>query len=145
MSYTFFWTLVPLLLPSFVLNILFSSKQTSGFEKNILFPSEQFYFPYFFYLILIFSQGLQLTSQFIAVWFRLIPHLIVYKSWVVVVHTCNARYLGGRDQKNCGLKPAQANSSWDPILKIPNTKQDWWSGSSSKVPIKQGWSPEFNP
>jgi hypothetical protein len=26
-------------------------------------------------------------------------------------------------------KPAQANSSGDPILKKPLTKMDWWSGS----------------
>jgi hypothetical protein len=30
--------------------------------------------------------------------------------------------LGGRDQEDNGLKPAQANSSRDPILKIPNRK-----------------------
>jgi hypothetical protein len=27
------------------------------------------------------------------------------------------------------LKPAQANSSQEPILKKPNTKMGWWSGS----------------
>jgi hypothetical protein len=48
------------------------------------------------------------------------------------------------------LEPAQANSSLDPILKIPNThththtpekkkripntKKGWWSGSSGRVP-----------
>jgi hypothetical protein len=34
----------------------------------------------------------------------------------------NPNYLGGRDQEDHSLKPAWANSSWDPILKIPNTK-----------------------
>jgi hypothetical protein len=41
----------------------------------------------------------------------------------VVAHTCNPSYSGGRDQENPGSKPAQANSSRDPILKIPNIKK----------------------
>jgi hypothetical protein len=28
----------------------------------------------------------------------------------------------------------QANSSGDPILKIPNTEKDWWSGWSRRGP-----------
>jgi hypothetical protein len=55
-------------------------------------------------------------------------------SWVLVAHACNPSYLGGRDQEDRGLKPAWANSLRNPILKIPNTKQGWWSGSSGKVP-----------
>jgi hypothetical protein len=51
------------------------------------------------------------------------------RSWVLVAHVCNPSYSGGRDQEDCGLKPAQENSSRDPILKIPNTKKGWWSGS----------------
>jgi hypothetical protein len=35
------------------------------------------------------------------------------------------------------LKPAQANSSVDPILKIPITKKGWWSGSSGSMPASQ--------
>jgi hypothetical protein len=31
------------------------------------------------------------------------------------------------------MKPAGANSLSDPILKIPNRKMDWQSGSSSRV------------
>jgi hypothetical protein len=27
-----------------------------------------------------------------------------------VAHACNPRYSGGRDQEDCGSKPAQANS-----------------------------------
>jgi hypothetical protein len=38
------------------------------------------------------------------------------------------------DQKDHGLKPTQANSSRDPISKIPNTKQGWWSGPSGRAP-----------
>jgi hypothetical protein len=47
---------------------------------------------------------------------------------VLVNHTCNPCYLGGRDGENHSLKPAQANSLWDPISKIHN-KKGWWSGS----------------
>jgi hypothetical protein len=45
--------------------------------------------------------------------------------------------LGGRDQEDRGLKPAQANSSQDPISKKPTTKKglvEWlkmWTLSSS--------------
>jgi hypothetical protein len=34
----------------------------------------------------------------------------------------NPRYSGGRDQEDCGLKPAQANSSVRPYLKKLFTK-----------------------
>jgi hypothetical protein len=54
-----------------------------------------------------------------------------------VAHTCNPRYSGGRNQENHGLKPAWANSSWDPVLKIPNTKR---AGGGA-----QGAGPEFKP
>jgi hypothetical protein len=37
------------------------------------------------------------------------------------IHVCNPTYSGGRDQEICSLKPALANNSWDPILKMPNT------------------------
>jgi hypothetical protein len=32
-------------------------------------------------------------------------------SWMLVSHTYNPSYFGGRDQEGCGLRPAQANSS----------------------------------
>jgi hypothetical protein len=41
-----------------------------------------------------------------------------------VVHACNPSYSGGRDQEDCGLKPARANSLQDPILKNPSQKQN---------------------
>jgi hypothetical protein len=41
---------------------------------------------------------------------------------VLVAHTCNSSYSGGRDQEDCGSKPARAKSSWDPILKKKITK-----------------------
>jgi hypothetical protein len=34
---------------------------------------------------------------------------------VPVAHTCNPSYSGGRDQEDCGSKPAWANSLRDPI------------------------------
>jgi hypothetical protein len=45
--------------------------------------------------------------------------------------------LGSRDQENHGLKPAQANSSRDPISKKPITK-----GTGG---VAQGTGPEFKP
>jgi hypothetical protein len=47
-------------------------------------------------------------------------------SWV---HACNPSYSGGRDQEDCGLRPAQPNSSWEPILKTPITKKGWRNDS----------------
>jgi hypothetical protein len=32
-----------------------------------------------------------------------------------VAHACNPSYLGGRDQKDCGSRPAQAKREQDPI------------------------------
>jgi hypothetical protein len=54
-------------------------------------------------------------------------------SQVPVAHTHNPSYSGDRDQEDRGSKPAP-NSSGDPISKIPNIKQGWWSGSSGRVP-----------
>jgi hypothetical protein len=48
---------------------------------------------------------------------------LVGRSQVLVAHACNPNYSGGRDQEVLGLKPAQANSFRDPILKIPITKR----------------------
>jgi hypothetical protein len=44
-------------------------------------------------------------------------------SWVLVAHACNPSYSGGRDQENHGLKPAQAKSLQDPILKKNHHKK----------------------
>jgi hypothetical protein len=41
---------------------------------------------------------------------------------VLVAHTCNLSYSGGRDQEDRGSKPAQANSSARPYLEKPFTK-----------------------
>jgi hypothetical protein len=38
------------------------------------------------------------------------------KSQAPVAHACNPSYSGGRDQEDCGLKPAWANSSERPYL-----------------------------
>jgi hypothetical protein len=66
-------------------------------------------------------------------------------SQALVVHACNLSYSGGRDQEDCGSKPAGANSSRDPILKKTHHKEGllfppfistwergddhWWSGT----------------
>jgi hypothetical protein len=50
---------------------------------------------------------------------------------------CSPSYLGGRDQEDHGSKPAQANSSQDPISKIPNTHKKRVGG------VAQGGGPEF--
>jgi hypothetical protein len=39
------------------------------------------------------------------------------KSLVPVTHTCNLSYSEGRDQEDCGSKPAPANSSVKPFAK----------------------------
>jgi hypothetical protein len=49
-----------------------------------------------------------------------------------MLHTYNPSYSGGWNQKVYESKPTQANR--DPISKISNTKKDWWSGSSGRVP-----------
>jgi hypothetical protein len=53
-------------------------------------------------------------------------------NWAPVAKPCNSSYSRGRDQKEWHSKPGQANSSRDPILKIPHTKKGWGSGSSSR-------------
>jgi hypothetical protein len=45
----------------------------------------------------------------------------------------NPSFSGGRDQEDHSLKSAQANTSQDPISKIPNTKKGWWNDSSGRV------------
>jgi hypothetical protein len=52
-------------------------------------------------------------------------------SLTLVAHTCNPIYSGSRDQEDQDCKPAQANSSQDPITK------NWASG------LAQGEGPEF--
>jgi hypothetical protein len=51
-------------------------------------------------------------------------------------HAYNPSYSGGKDQEDCSLKPAWANSSWDPILKKPSQKR---AGG-----VAQGVGPESN-
>jgi hypothetical protein len=43
-----------------------------------------------------------------------------------VAHACNPSYSGVRDQEDQGSKPAQANSSQDPISKIPKKRLAVW-------------------
>jgi hypothetical protein len=58
-----------------------------------------------------------------------------FSSQAQVAHASNPSYSGGRDQEDCGSKPVRANSSRDPILKIPITKR---AGGET-----QGEGPEF--
>jgi hypothetical protein len=59
-----------------------------------------------------------------------------------VAHACNPNYSGGRDQEDPGSKPAQANSSQDPILKkaFTNTHTQNRAGG-----VAQDEGPEFKP
>jgi hypothetical protein len=56
---------------------------------------------------------------------------------MLVAHTCNPSCSEGRDQEDCGSKPAQANNSQDPILKKPTTER------AARVAESEG--PEFKP
>jgi hypothetical protein len=56
---------------------------------------------------------------------------------VLLAHSCNPSYSEGRNQEDFSLKPAPANSSQNPIWKIPNTKR---AGG-----VAQGVGPEFKP
>jgi hypothetical protein len=42
---------------------------------------------------------------------------------VLVAHTCNPGYSGGRDQEDYSSKPAQENRSLDPISKQNNNNR----------------------
>jgi hypothetical protein len=57
--------------------------------------------------------------------------------WVLMAHTCNPSYSGGRNEEDPSSKPDWENSSWDPISKIPNTRR---AGG-----VAQGVGPEFKP
>jgi hypothetical protein len=57
---------------------------------------------------------------------------------VLVAHTCNPSYSGGRDQEDPCSKPAQANSSLRPYLEKSFTKNR--AGGMS-----QGEGPVFKP
>jgi hypothetical protein len=62
--------------------------------------------------------------------FLLLPlKFICIHCWVPVAHACNPSYSEAEISKTAVQKPAQINSSWDPISKKPFTKKDWWSGS----------------
>jgi hypothetical protein len=49
-----------------------------------------------------------------------------------VAHACNPSYSKGRGQEDGGLKPAQADGSEDPNLKILHTKQGRWSSPNGE-------------
>jgi hypothetical protein len=62
----------------------------------------------------------------------------LHVSWVQVAHACNLSYSGDRDQEDHSLKPAQANSSKDSILKKKKSQKR--AGG-----VAQGAGPEFKP
>jgi hypothetical protein len=72
-------------------------------------------------------------------------------SRVPVAHAYNTSYLGGRDQEDCGSKPAQANSSRDPISKKKKkTKTNHKTKRKKKSQkrtgrVAQGVGSEFKP
>jgi hypothetical protein len=50
-----------------------------------------------------------------------------------MAHACNPSYLGGSDQKDPSLKPAQANTLQDAISEIPNTQYKSRAGRVAQV------------
>jgi hypothetical protein len=56
----------------------------------------------------------------------------------LVTHACNPSYFGSRDQEDLDSKPAQANSSRNPISKNQSHKKR--AGG-----VAQGIGPEFKP
>jgi hypothetical protein len=60
----------------------------------------------------------------------------------LVAYACNPVYSGDRNQKDGSLKQAQANSSWDPILKNPSQKG---TDGVAQVPWGGAQGPEFKP
>jgi hypothetical protein len=58
--------------------------------------------------------------------------------WALVAHTCNPSYLGGGDQEDGVLRPAQAISvRGSPHLQNKHRKMGWRCGSSDRVPALQ--------
>jgi hypothetical protein len=55
--------------------------------------------------------------------------MIYFEHKAVYTYIYIPSYSGGKDQEDCGSKPALANSSGDPISKNPSQKSGWWSGS----------------
>jgi hypothetical protein len=53
--------------------------------------------------------------------------------WVLMAHACNLSYSGGRDQEDCGLKPALGKYFARTYLEINITKKGWWSGSRCRL------------
>jgi hypothetical protein len=58
---------------------------------------------------------------------------------VLVAHSCNPSFSGDRDQEDHGSKPAQANSSQDPIL----TKKKKKKSQRRAGEVAEGTGPQF--
>jgi hypothetical protein len=61
-----------------------------------------------------------------------------YKYFTILRNICPT-YSGSRDQEDCSSRSPRANSSWDPIWKIHNTKKAWQSGSRGKLASVRPW------
>jgi hypothetical protein len=85
------------------------------------------------------SLPLSLVTGHLLSWWK------AYYFWAQVAHThtCKTSYLVGWDQGDCGWKPAQAKSSWEPHLQNNQSKIDWKCGLNSRAPALQAWRPEF--
>jgi hypothetical protein len=74
--------------------------------------------------------------------FKYTKHISKRKSsQALVAHTCNPSYSGGRDR---GLKPAQANSSQNPISKKPIVKRASGVAQGVGTEIKHQYSKKKN-
>jgi hypothetical protein len=63
---------------------------------------------------------------------------MIFSNWAPVAHAHNPSDSGGRDQEDCGSKPARANSSTR--LYFKNTHHKKMDGA-----VAQGVGPEFKP
>jgi hypothetical protein len=78
-----------------------------------------------FYIISEMRQGCTLSHSYLSS-----TQMLSQSNKARVAHAYKPSSLGGRDQEDCGLKAALANSSQEPTyLEKPFTKKGWCSGS----------------
>jgi hypothetical protein len=57
-------------------------------------------------------------------YFKNLVHILepknIMDSQVVISHTCNPSYSGGRDKEDCSSNSDQGNSLWHPISSTPH-------------------------
>jgi hypothetical protein len=66
---------------------------------------------------------------------------------MLVSHTCNPSYLGGRDQEDCGSRASPGKYFQRPHLQNNQSKVDWSCGSSGRGLLckLEGLSSNSNP